>query len=309
MNFSLPELHMSIEASVRQFATTQVAPHAHAIEAGGDAFEKVYAALGELDLGDLLVPEEDGGLGLDPLALVLVVQTLAEVSPSLSWALALHAGPATIAQLRSGCERPADRMTYGGFAPRSVSLWVMGDQVFDAAQLTVDAVDPMGLRGAGFATATARGAPQATLTATDHAACERIERLVRAAALVGCARGALRAALDYAQEREQFGRPIARFQAIQWKLADGAMYCDAAELMTRAAATSDRPHDAAAALAFASRVSVEVASEALQVHGGYGYTTEFPVERLLRGARMLAGSDAARGDVAEAVVRGERLRA
>ena len=116
-------------------------------------------------------------------------------------------------------------------------------------------------------------------------------RIGIASQAVGVARAALRAATDYAKERKQFGQAIANFQAIGNMLADGAVQLEAARLLTLRAALykeSGVPFSRAAAMAklYASEMSGRVCDMALQVHGGYGYTQEFPVERYLRDARV-----------------------
>jgi alkylation response protein AidB-like acyl-CoA dehydrogenase len=108
---------------------------------------------------------------------------------------------------------------------------------------------------------------------------------------VGVARAALSAALGYAKERKQFGQPIADFQAIKNMLADSATQLDAARLLClRAAFLKDaqKPYSQQAAMAklYASEMSSRVCDMALQIHGGYGFTEEFPVERYLRDARV-----------------------
>lgn len=116
-------------------------------------------------------------------------------------------------------------------------------------------------------------------------------RIGIAAQGLGIAQGCLEESLAHAQERQQFGQPIANFQAIQWMLADMATEIDAARLMTyRAAwlAEQGRPVTKAAAMAklFASEACNRSAYKALQIFGGYGYTKEFSVERLFRDARI-----------------------
>lgn len=117
-------------------------------------------------------------------------------------------------------------------------------------------------------------------------------RVTIAAQAVGIAQGALDYALDYAQERRQFGRPIADFQGLQFMLADMGMKVEAARQMTYAAAgRSERSEPdltffGAAAKAFASDVAMEVATNAVQVLGGYGYTRDYPVERMMRDAKI-----------------------
>ena len=116
-------------------------------------------------------------------------------------------------------------------------------------------------------------------------------RISIAALSVGIARGALDAALAYAATREQFGKAIASFQLIQAKLADMATSVDAARLLTqRAASLKDAgritTRESAMAKVYASEVAVAVAEEAIQIHGGYGYTKDYPVERAWRDAKL-----------------------
>ncbi len=116
-------------------------------------------------------------------------------------------------------------------------------------------------------------------------------RITHAARSVGVSQAALEAALGYAKEREQFGQPIAKFQAIKFKLARMAMEVETARTsMWRAAWLFDRGvcmREAAMAKLFASEVAQRVTWEAVQIHGGYGYITEFPVERFWRDARLM----------------------
>ncbi len=112
-----------------------------------------------------------------------------------------------------------------------------------------------------------------------------------AALSVGIARAALHAALAYAKTRKQFGLPLTAFEAIRFKLADMAMHLDAARLLTeKAAELKDRGVSclrlACEAKLFASEVAVKAAEEAIQIHGGYGYTRDYPVEKLWRDAKL-----------------------
>jgi alkylation response protein AidB-like acyl-CoA dehydrogenase len=116
-------------------------------------------------------------------------------------------------------------------------------------------------------------------------------RIAMAAMAVGLAQGALDQAVRYAKERQAFGQPIGHFQGIRAALADLATEVEAARLLTlRAAYGKDqgRPvmREASMAKVFASEVAVRCATKALQVHGGYGYTREFPVERFYRDAKL-----------------------
>jgi alkylation response protein AidB-like acyl-CoA dehydrogenase len=116
-------------------------------------------------------------------------------------------------------------------------------------------------------------------------------RIGIAAWSVGIAQASLEAAVSYALGRRQFGAPIAEFQAIQFKLADMATQIDAARLLThRAAALRDagREHTVESSMAklFAGESAVHVALDALQIHGGYGFTKDYPVERYVRDSKL-----------------------
>ncbi len=116
-------------------------------------------------------------------------------------------------------------------------------------------------------------------------------RIGIAAQAIGVAEASLEAALKYSKERKAFGQEISKFQAIQFKLADMAMKIDAAKLLTfKSCALKDANKkyykEAAMAKLYASKVAVECALEAIQIHGGYGYVREYLVERYLRDAKI-----------------------
>ncbi|NWF29851.1 acyl-CoA dehydrogenase [Streptomyces sp. PKU-EA00015] len=135
----------------------------------------------------------------------------------------------------------------------------------------------IGAEGTGFATA---------MKTLDHT------RITIAAQALGIAQGALDYAKGYVKERKQFGKPIADFQGIQFMLADMAMKIEAARQLTYAAAAKSERGDAdltfqgAAAKCFASDVAMEVTTDAVQLLGGYGYTRDYPVERMMRDAKI-----------------------
>lgn len=109
---------------------------------------------------------------------------------------------------------------------------------------------------------------------------------------VGLAQAALDEALKYAKERTTFGQPIANYQAIQWMLADAETNINAARLMVyRAAYTKQQgrsfTQEAAMAKLFATEMAEQVCRDAIQIHGGYGYSSEYPVERIYRDARLM----------------------
>ena len=146
--------------------------------------------------------------------------------------------------------------------------------IFEDARLPSDAL--LGNQGEGF---------RQMLTTLDGG------RIGIAAQAVGIGRSVLEDALEYAKTREQFGKPITSFQAIQWKLADMATELDAAELLTLKAAwleDNHKPYERAAAMAkmFASDAAMRASVEGVQILGGYGYCKEYPMERHMRDAKI-----------------------
>jgi len=146
---------------------------------------------------------------------------------------------------------------------------------FDAVRLPADRI--IGPPGSGFSTA---------LRTLDHT------RPTIAAQAVGLAQGALDFAVGYVKERKQFGRPVADFQGVQFMLADMQIKLAAARQLTYAAAAASERGDpgaggmAAAAKAFASDSAMEITTDAVQLLGGYGYTKDYPVERMMRDAKI-----------------------
>jgi alkylation response protein AidB-like acyl-CoA dehydrogenase len=170
---------------------------------------------------------------------------------------------------------------YAGF---SVSRWESkmgikgsptGELVFE--DMEVPAENLIGYEGKGFLYA------MKTLDTS---------RPVIAAQAVGLAQGALDQAIDYAKKRVQFGRPINKFQGLNWMLADMAAQIEAARVLTYQAAEMvelehpQKTYMSACSKLFASEVAMRIATDALQIAGGYGYMTEFPFERMMRDAKI-----------------------
>lgn len=157
----------------------------------------------------------------------------------------------------------------------------MGQRASDTTSLIfedcrVPAENLLGEEGDGFTIA---------MTALDEG------RIGIASMSVGIGQACLDAAIGYAKEREQFGSPISKFQGIRWMIADMAVQIEASRLLTfNAAAMKDRGErftaEASMAKLFASEMANKVAYQALQIHGGYGYSKEYPVERYYRDARV-----------------------
>ena len=146
--------------------------------------------------------------------------------------------------------------------------------IFEDARVSADAL--LGVEGEGF---------KQMLSTLDGG------RIGIASQSVGIGRAVLDEAVEYAKTREQFGKPISSFQAIQWKLADMATELDAAELLTLRAAwleDHEKPFEKEAAMAklYASDVTMRAAVEGVQILGGYGYCKEYPMERHMRDAKI-----------------------
>jgi alkylation response protein AidB-like acyl-CoA dehydrogenase len=146
--------------------------------------------------------------------------------------------------------------------------------IFEDAKAPADAL--LGKEGEGF---------KQMLTTLDGG------RIGIASQAIGIGRAVVEDAVTYAKTREQFGKPITSFQAIQWKLADMATELDAAELLTLRAAwleTHKKPYEKEAAMAkmYASDAAMRAAVEGVQILGGYGYSKEYPMERHMRDAKI-----------------------
>jgi len=146
---------------------------------------------------------------------------------------------------------------------------------FDNVRIPLDRM--IGAEGTGFATA---------MQTLDHT------RVTIAAQAIGIAQGALDFAKGYVKERKQFGKPVADFQGVQFMLADMGMKLEAARQLTYVAAGKSERGDAdltyfgAAAKCFASDAAMEITTDAVQLLGGYGYTRDYPVERMMRDAKI-----------------------
>ncbi|POM23485.1 Acyl-CoA dehydrogenase [Actinomadura rubteroloni] len=165
------------------------------------------------------------------------------------------------------------------FGPKERKLGIKGSPTrtvnLDNVRIPADRI--IGAEGTGFGTA---------MRTLDHT------RVTIAAQAIGIAQGALDHAVDYVRQRHQFGRPIADFQGVQFMLADMGMKLEAARQLTYAAAARSERGDAdltgfgAAAKCFASDAAMEITTDAVQLLGGYGYTRDFPLERMMRDAKI-----------------------
>jgi alkylation response protein AidB-like acyl-CoA dehydrogenase len=357
MNFELSEEQTAFADTAREFATSELAPHAARWDAEAFFPKEAIAKAGELGFCGLYASERIGGLALPRLDATLVFEELAAVDPSTTafitihnmatWMLG-HWGTDAVREtwgeaLTSGRKLASYCLTEPGAGSDAGSLKtraeLQGDQyvlnggkAFISGAGATDVLIVMartGGAGAGGISAfvVPADAPGVSFgkkerkmgwnsqptrsisfdqvrVPADHLLGAEGEgfriamkgldggRVNIATCSVGAAQGALDAARGYLQDRRQFGQPLAGFQALQFKLADMATELVAARQMVRMAASRlDAGHpDAttycAMAKRFATDVGFDVCNEALQLHGGYGYLADFPLERLVRDTRV-----------------------
>ena len=333
----LDEDQRLVRDTLRQFARERLAPTAAARDRSGEFPAEALAELAGLGAWGVVVPEAWGGAGLDYVALAVAIGGLLgcfcltephvgsdaaairarATKVSGGWTLNgvkqfITSGKnAHIAIVFAVTDPAAGRKGISCFCvPTDTPGYVvariedkMGQRASDTAQILfedchVPADGVLGAEGDGY-----------------RIALSNLEagRIGIAAQSVGMARAALEAAAAYAKEREAFGKPIAEYQAIQLKLADMATQVEVARQMVWHAAslrTAGEPclKEASMAKLFASEMVERVCSDAIQIHGGYGYVADFPVERIYRDARVCqiyeGASDIQRLVIARAVCGG-----
>lgn len=292
MPFERSEDQQMLTDTVRRYADEVLRDRAESHDREGRVSDDVRRGLAELGLFGLLAPAERGGLDAPPTWALGAVEELAAADPAVAW---LCAG-----QMVALGVGEAD-----GDAALSGRVW----WAVASATGTVPAVDPetvvwsteggwvqapgpeglqpaggcLGLRGARLGRTPKPRQPPSAFG-------RRLwlgEALAGAVAL-GAGRDAMAHAVRYAQQRTQFGRPIADFQAVQWKIADRMTALDGARLLlTHSVETEDGPGVHLAARR-AGREGVEAAYDAIQIFGGNGFIREYPVERLLRDTETVA---------------------
>ncbi len=319
MDFALDSDQQLLVTSVRRFAEAEVAPHAAASEKRGAHPEGQWRGL--VDLGVLEAQH------LGPVELVLVTRELARADASLALLAGGHLAAARYLATAAPGLLPKDGAArlavvgHGALAERHALPQLEGSRLDGSVALAWGAAGAAALVVlAGRADAIVAGAAPAGAAAlspvadvlafaaarpasvrfagTELQGVGRAARLtldielVAAAVSLGVAEGALARGRAYALERKQFGQAIAEFQAIQWKLADSATAIGAAEVtLLAAAAELERPGAAGLvhqAKVLAAEAAMRAADDGLQIHGGYGYTREFPIERLYREAKVCA---------------------
>jgi alkylation response protein AidB-like acyl-CoA dehydrogenase len=352
-----PDVRQEIIDTVRRFVANEVLPVASDLEHQDRFPDDIVHQMRDLGLFGVTIPEAYGGLGLDLLTYIGVIEELAYGWMSLTGIINTHTMAATLVMthgdeeqkqrwlplLAAGDRRGALSLSEpdAGSDTRNISCratrdgdeyvvngtkaWVTNGErssLVALAARTEEGISAFivekepGPRFEGISISKNvgklgyRGVETVEMAYTDHRipAANLIGELGRglpqilsvlevgriniAARAVGVARAAFDAALQYAQERETFGKPIGEHQAIQLKLADMATRLQAARLLTRDAAERKMVGlrcdvEAGMAKLFASETALELATESMRIHGGVGYTTDLPVERYYRDAPLM----------------------
>jgi butyryl-CoA dehydrogenase len=358
LNLELTEEQHLLQKSVREFAESEVKPHAKELDETGRFPRDLFKKAAELGLTGVALPDSEGGAGFDHIAYSIVIEEISRCCAStgviLSVQNSLYGDPihrygtdgqkkrllvpfargekigcyaltepqagSNAAALQTKAIKKGDTYIING-----TKAWITNGGAADAAIVYVNTEPSKGEKGI-TAIVVEKGTPgfkvgkeekklginatacsELVFTDCEVPAANRIGnegegykvalstldggRIGIAAQAVGIAQGAFEAALAYSKERLAFGHPIAQFQAIQFMLADMATELTAARLLIRKAAwkqdTGARfSMDAASAKLFASEMATRVTHKAIQIHGGNGYSREYPVERNYRDARI-----------------------
>ena len=351
------DVRQEIIDTVRRFIAKDVVPVAAELERNDRFPEGIVARMRELGLFGVTIPEEYGGLGLDLLTYVGIIEELAYGWMSLSGIINTHTMVATLLvhhgtdeqrkrwlpSMAAGEKRGALSLSEpdAGSDTRNIACravrdgdeyvvngtkaWVTNGERASLVALAarteegisafiVEKEPGTSFKGISVSKNVSKlgykGVETVEMAYHDHRipagnligdlgrglpqilGVLEIGRINIAARACGVARAAFDAALAYAQQRVTFGKPIGEHQAIQLKLADMATRLEASRLLTKSAAERKAAGlrcdvEAGMAKLFASETALELAMEAMRIHGGVGYTTEFPVERLYRDAPLM----------------------
>jgi alkylation response protein AidB-like acyl-CoA dehydrogenase len=358
MNFELNEDQQQIKFSIREFAESEIKPHALEWDESQHFPDELRPKLAELGLLGVIFPEEYGGAGMGYVEYATIIEEIGRVCGAVGLSVAAHNslcsnhiymfgsdeqkqkylvplvqgesfGAWGLTESQAGSDASGTRTT----AIRSNSGWkVNGSKNFITHAIACQTLVAVavtdkekGNRGIsafifdksmkGFRSdkkenkVGMRASETASVVFEDcyvpdenrlgnegegfMQAMQVLDggRISIAALSVGIAQGAYEAAIKYAKERQQFGRPISEFQAIQFKLADMATQIECSRLLTlQAAAAKDAgkqvTQKSAMAKLFASETAVRVAEESVQIHGGYGYTKDYPAEKYWRDSKL-----------------------
>ncbi len=361
MEFEMTDEQRMLQDMAREFARKEIAPAAKELDRNRQFPYELWNKLKELSLPGILVPEEYGGQGLDPLTYAIVLEELARADDSFAAIFQVHILVTEMYKLYASKEHKekflpilASGDKLGGFAltePNAGSdaaailtraeqkggKWVLnGTKMFitncgtdisfgpivmaisgkqpDGKKEISSFIVPTGTPGyligsrndtIGWCNMDNRelvfedcGIPEENLFGNRGKGIAQalgglnLGRIAFGAICTGLAQACLDASLAYAKERVQFGKPISKFQEIQFKLADMAFRVQAARALTHKAAwlkAQGRPHATEATMAklYASEAAMQSALDGFQIHGGYGFTREYDINRYYRDAKIM----------------------
>jgi isovaleryl-CoA dehydrogenase len=353
--------HKMLQDTVRQFSKSELAPQIEKLDAEEGFNRKSFYRMGELGLLGILVPEEDGGAGLDAVAATLAMEEMAAVDASTTLSYLAHT-ILCVNQIAKNCS-PEQKQRYlpklisgewiGGMGmtePGSGSdalgmktravrkgdhYLVSGSKTFitngpggdvfycyaktgetkrDVSTFIIDKTMPGFSAGKKFSKMGMRASPTGELIFADcrvptgNRVGEEgssvsmmmrnldIERITISGISLGIARASIEVATRYARERNQFGKPIGAFQQIQERLTEASAWYEGCKALTYNAAKmwdlglmqgKEASMMAAKAKLQSAQMATQVALDAIQILGGYGYIREFPVERYMRDAKLM----------------------
>src|SRR5947209_7452849 len=274
--FALSEEHDALREAVRALADDKIAPRAAEVDRTSEFPWDVYEALVKADFQAVHIPEAYGGAGADAIATAIVIEEVARACASSSLIPAVNK-LGTVPLLLGASEEVKARY----LAPVA-----RGEAMFSYALSEPEA----GSDAAAMKTKAVRTGDGYLLNGVKR-------WITNAAQALGIAQGALDYALGYVKERKQFGRSVADFQGLQFMIADMAMKLEAARQLTYAAAAkseramagekvADLTFFSSACKCLASDVAMSVTTDAVQLLGGYGYVNDYPVERMMRDAKI-----------------------
>lgn len=358
MDFEYTPEQLQLRREVRDFATTEIAPHVLEWDEAQSFPMEVVKKLGKLGYLGAIFPEEYGGAGLGYVEYAIIIEELSRVDGSVGIIVAAHTSLCSNHIYKAGTEEQKQRYLPKLTTGEWIGCWSLtepeaGSDAAGTRTTAVRAGDDWVVNGSKTFTTNAHYADICVgMAVTDRAASQhgisaflfekdtpgfrvgkkenklglrasatgevifnncrlpathmigklnegfidslRIldgGRVSIAALSIGMAQGAYDAALKYSKQRKQFNRPISEFQAIQHKLVDMATQIDASRLLTYRAATmldagKRVTRESAMAKLFSSEAAVSIANEAVQIHGGYGFIKDYPVEKFYRDVKL-----------------------
>src|SRR2546425_767710 len=278
--------HHQVRSMVRDFANQVIRPSARAYDLESRFPWDNVRQMAELGLFGIPWPEQLGGSGMDYLSYIIVIHELAKVDASHAITVSAHTTLGTSPIVDFGTAEQKRRYVpllaagkvLGGFGLTEPGA---GSDAGGTKTVAVERGDHYVLNGSKIFITHAGVGGIFVVTG----------RTGLGALALGLAEGALEECLQYTATRKQFGKPIASFQGVHFALADMATEIEAAKHLVYHAAwlkQTGRPFKREAAMAklYASELCMRATTKAVQLHGGYGYTTEYPVERMMRDAKI-----------------------